>query len=87
LSPRLFPPVLQHASARKQRKLRTEIRREVWRLTAIAWKAFCAALLPVRLADLPRILSKLLAHLAKYRGEHRPTALEKIRAKLADAAS
>jgi hypothetical protein len=56
-------------------------------LTAIAWKAFCAALLPVRLADLPRILSKLLAHLAKYRGEHRPTALEKIRAKLADAAS
>ena len=44
----------------------------------LAWKALCAALLPIRLADLPEAIPRFLAHLGAPKKRRRKRAMERF---------
>ena len=45
--------------------------REPWRVMVFVWQAVTAALLPIALRDVPRLLGPFLAHLARDRSRCR----------------
>ena len=68
----LSPPEgeAEPAGARRARKnlqaAAADTVREIWRVTSLLRSAFVQAVLPFRLADIPRILPEYVAHLKKY---------------------
>jgi hypothetical protein len=71
-----FPPALssppgdgpQRADIRRRlTRCRGERIAEPWRVTTLVWRALCAALLPIALRDVARVLDRYLAHLARGR--------------------
>ena len=50
----------------------------MWSITAFAWKALCAALLPIDLVQLPALLPKVVEHLERHDSHrNRESALER----------
>lgn len=71
---------------RTPRKRAAALAREIWRITAIGWKLFCAALLPLALRELPTALDRLLAYFGRYRKRRRQRAVETWKARLKELA-
>jgi len=52
--------------------------RYMWSITKFVWKALCAALLPIGLAQMPTLLPKVAEHLARHDPHrNRESALER----------
>lgn len=50
---------------RKLRELGPEVARQSWRVTKLLWQTMLAALLPLRLRDIPGLLERFLEHLGR----------------------
>ena len=87
----LFPPADNEAQAPAQDAARTDlaraaadIRAQAWRVTKIVWQAFCAALIPISLRDLPAALQRFSLHLGRSKDNvNRPRQIDAFLAGLA----
>jgi hypothetical protein len=49
----------------RARQLCQRVIEEPWRVLVLAWQSLCAALLPLRLDEIPHALERFLAHLGR----------------------
>ena len=53
-----------------------------WRLTTFVWQLLCAALLPIRIGDIPDALERFIQYLKRYEDQSRERQIAAFTRKL-----
>ncbi len=58
-------PTSSSSGRTRARRIHKRVVEEPWRVMKLIWQSLCAALLPIRLRDIPTALDRYLQHLGR----------------------